>query len=617
MPALAQYLLVTFGWTWTLWWIAVLAGRSSVEGSLLLLFVLGGLGPAIGAFSVIRRSEPAYRREFVRRLCDPTRISRVWWLALAAVSIVPAVAGYLAAAAAGRPPIAETTFTFSAVAFTVGFGLAAGAVEEPGWRGVALDLLGSRTAPAVAAILIGLPWALWHLPLFFLEGTYQHALGFGSTRFWLFNFFLLLLSVLYVWLCNGSRGSILIAVLAHAGTNVAGSLIPQDVVSDVYRMIVTLLAVIIIVWLTRGNLSLHEDGAGHPPVLGVPRRLDATHRGWRDSFAGRGMVKIHLQQDPMHHRLLILMALLAGLFPETPLLAQASPAASRDAREQYRVYAPPGEVRGALALLPGYGGDANSFDPGSGFTPSTLPARLAERGILTLVAVPARQTLYESEEVLQALDVLLTDVLRQHRVPPERVAIGGFSVGGTGAVRYAQFCAQQKCRAVSQVAAVFAVDAPLDFERLYRTSELIVARNAPRSNLAEEQMLLRTLRTALGGTPEEAPEAYRRNSAVLASAADGGNARLLGSMPMRLYTEPDVQWWMRERNLDFQAMNSVDHATLINLLRIGGNDRAELITTTGKGFRPNGARHPHSWSIVDEPDLVQWLLVTLFPHTRL
>ncbi|MDP1569616.1 MAG: CPBP family intramembrane metalloprotease [Vicinamibacterales bacterium] len=273
MPALVPYLLVTFGWTWTIWWTAVFAGRASVEVPLSLLFVLGGLGPAAGSVFVLRSADPAYRREFVRRLWDPTRISGVWWLALAAVAVVPALAGYLAAAAVGHPPIAATTVTLGAVAFNAGFGLAAGAVEEPGWRGVALDLLRSRMPPAAAAILIGIPWALWHLPLFFLEGTYQHALGFGSARFWLFNAFLLLLSVLYVWLCSGSRGSLLIAVLAHAGTNVAGSLIPQDTLSDSFRIVFTLLAVVV-VWLTRGHLNVRDD-VGRPAVPG----LDARSRG--------------------------------------------------------------------------------------------------------------------------------------------------------------------------------------------------------------------------------------------------------------------------------------------------------------------------------------------------
>jgi membrane protease YdiL (CAAX protease family) len=267
MAPLGRYLLVTFGWTWAVWWSAVFAGRASVELPLSLLFALGGLGPAVGAVLVIRTLDPAYGREFIRRLWDPKRISGRWWVALAAVAVVPALAGYLAAVAVGRPPMAESTVTFGAVAFTVGFALAAGAVEEPGWRGVALDSLQLRMVPAVAALLIGIPWALWHLPLFFLEGTYQHALGFGSARFWLFHSFLLLLSVLYVWLCNGSGGSILMAILAHAGTNVAGSLIPQDTLSDIFRVVFTLFAVVVLVWLTRGKLKLDASG-GDPPGTG-------------------------------------------------------------------------------------------------------------------------------------------------------------------------------------------------------------------------------------------------------------------------------------------------------------------------------------------------------------
>jgi acetyl esterase/lipase len=287
---------------------------------------------------------------------------------------------------------------------------------------------------------------------------------------------------------------------------------------------------------------------------------------------------------------------------------QPAAAGPADLDDRYRAYAPQGEVRGVLVLLPGYGGNPASFDPTSAQSPSTLPARLAERGVLTIVAVPESQTLYESEEAVRALDALLAQALPLHGASGRPLAIGGFSAGGTGAVRYAQYCAQRKCRAVSGVSGVFAVDAPLDFERLYRSALLSTERAAPRTFVAEDHMIVQTLREALGGTPAEARGEYRLHSAVLASAADGGNAPLLADIPIRLYSEPDVQWWIQERNLDYYALNSIDHATLINLLRIAGNARAELITTTGRGVRPNGQRHPHAWSIVDETDLLHWLL---------
>jgi hypothetical protein len=37
------------------------------------------------------------------------------------------------------------------------------------------------------------------------------------------------------------------------------------------------------------------------------------------------------------------------------------------------------------------------------------------------------------------------------------------------------------------------------------------------------------------------------------------------------------------------------------------NGRAKLINTSGAGYRRDGSRNPHSWSIVDERGLAQWL----------
>jgi hypothetical protein len=79
-------------------------------------------------------------------------------------------------------------------------------------------------------------------------------------------------------------------------------------------------------------------------------------------------------------------------------------------------------------------------------------------------------------------------------------------------------------------------------------------------------------------------------------------------VPVRLYTEPDIQWWITNRKVDYYSMNAVDAAALVLQLQFLGNGQAELITTQGRGFRPDGVRHPHSWSIVDEAELVGWIV---------
>jgi hypothetical protein len=80
-------------------------------------------------------------------------------------------------------------------------------------------------------------------------------------------------------------------------------------------------------------------------------------------------------------------------------------------------------------------------------------------------------------------------------------------------------------------------------------------------------------------------------------------------LPLRIYSEPDVNWWLKENEVDFTGMNVSECSAMINELNRLGNTKAELIITQNKGFRkPSNSKHPHSWSIVQNNDLIQWLL---------
>jgi hypothetical protein len=80
-------------------------------------------------------------------------------------------------------------------------------------------------------------------------------------------------------------------------------------------------------------------------------------------------------------------------------------------------------------------------------------------------------------------------------------------------------------------------------------------------------------------------------------------------IPLRIYSEPDIDWWLKEHGLDFSSINITDCSAMINELNRLGNSNASLITTHNKGFRkPDNRRHPHSWSIVNNKELIDWLL---------
>jgi pimeloyl-ACP methyl ester carboxylesterase len=273
----------------------------------------------------------------------------------------------------------------------------------------------------------------------------------------------------------------------------------------------------------------------------------------------------------------------------------------------YRIYEPAGKPVGLLVLIPGGAASPDEFEA-KGSTPSMLPQRLIGQQMVTIVPSAGSFSHWLEDGFLQHLDAIVSETLVTHRIPTNRVVVGGFSAGGTAAVRYAEFCAARQSAGGVRVRGVFAVDAPLDFGRFWQGETLAVRRRANPRFVAEAERVLAAMHDVLGGSPEEYPARYLRASPFSAFAEDGGQAQLLASIPVRLYTEPDIQWWMTNRQVDYYSMNAVDAASLVLQLRLLGNRQAELVTTESRGVRPDGSRHPHSWSIVDEPQLSEWIL---------
>jgi membrane protease YdiL (CAAX protease family) len=88
----------------------------------------------------------------------------------------------------------------------------AGGEEYFGWRGYAQPKLQEkwgRWAPLLTSLIIGVVWAVWHLPEFFNPASTQYALGWGG-------FVPLIImeitnSIIMTWLFNKTGGSVLVA----------------------------------------------------------------------------------------------------------------------------------------------------------------------------------------------------------------------------------------------------------------------------------------------------------------------------------------------------------------------------------------------------------------------
>jgi membrane protease YdiL (CAAX protease family) len=87
--------------------------------------------------------------------------------------------------------------------------------EELGWRGYALPKLLEQRTPIAASLILGVLWALWHLPNFIFPLDGVPALGpFPVVALWI-----IAQTFLFTWLYINSKGSIIIATLFHASIN--------------------------------------------------------------------------------------------------------------------------------------------------------------------------------------------------------------------------------------------------------------------------------------------------------------------------------------------------------------------------------------------------------------
>jgi hypothetical protein len=217
---------------------------------------------------------------------------------------------------------------------------------------------------------------------------------------------------------------------------------------------------------------------------------------------------------------------------------------------------------------------------------------------------------YFDDATLRSVADRIQRVLTSHQLDRVPLYFAGLSLGGTRALKLPVFLKQHEGEFWIAPAAVAVVDAPLDMARLWRAEQQAVRTGFHPSAADEGRWVSYLLETNLGGTSDERFDRYVEYSpfTYLAPGGDGGNAIHLRDLPIRAYHEPDVDWWIEQRRKDYYGMNSIDLAALINELKHQGNERAELITTHRAREGVGEGSSPHTWSFVDNGDLVEWFL---------
>ncbi len=271
LPIAHRYFVLALGWAWLCWVPAAMIGVSGGRTPLVAtLHYLGGVSPLAAALILLRLDTTAERADFWQRLIDVRRITLPWWMVtLFTVPALTALAARFdqllggagarleAAASLAENPLAALPAALSLALFLFVFGPLP---EEIGWRGYALDRLqrertenGSGQNALRASLVVAAFWALWHLPLYFIAGTFQQNTGAFTARYWLITLGLFPTSILMTWIFNATHRSTLTAILFHFMGNWIGELFELSPRADLFLLLLTALAAlgVIVSWQSR------------------------------------------------------------------------------------------------------------------------------------------------------------------------------------------------------------------------------------------------------------------------------------------------------------------------------------------------------------------------------
>ncbi|HEX8628398.1 MAG TPA: CPBP family intramembrane glutamic endopeptidase [Catenuloplanes sp.] len=230
-PDLGFFLAVTFAVSWSAWGLAILTDRPATTPPTVVLFLLGGFGPAFGALATWARR----RRRGQPPPDTARRVNGLRWLfpalllgagpVVVATLLTPAFGGPAWNPAPGGTAVRDLG---GPVTFALLYLIAGPLSEEFGWRGTAHPRLRRVMGPYGVGLASGTVWVLWHLPLFLIPGSAQYAVGFVGFDFAFYVFSCYPQAVLLGHAYENWRGGVAGAVTVHFSYNVAATLLDAD-----------------------------------------------------------------------------------------------------------------------------------------------------------------------------------------------------------------------------------------------------------------------------------------------------------------------------------------------------------------------------------------------------
>lgn len=225
---------------------------------------------------------------------------------------------------------------------------------------------------------------------------------------------------------------------------------------------------------------------------------------------------------------------------------------------------------------------------------------------VTVLLMNFNQHLWLSDTEKDELEKIILSAVEQNNINTDNTYIGGFSSGGNVSFLLTDYL--KSTGSSIQPKGLFIADSPLDLLALYENAQKNIEKNFAEPAVQEANWIVEMFDPEFG-VGDTALIKYENKSPYISKTHSTKNISNLKDVDIRLYSEPDTLWWKENRMAEYKDMNAYYIEQLaIDLGKLYGEDQVKFIKSEDRGYRANGDRHPHSWAIIEEKDLINWIL---------
>src|SRR5918995_1329917 len=263
------FFLLAYALAWIIESPLVILTDSVTDTQVLVVQILSANVPSVVA---IMLTAMVFGRGALRKLLGRLLIWRVnpLWYLVVVLGPVALSGGMVAFNAFVGGPAISVGVPLLTVVITLAFFIFPGSAlgEEIGWRGYALPRLQSGRSALSASLILGVIWALYHLPLFFTGQAFR-----SPSLLVPFVVSGLALSVILTWVYNSTGGSLLLVVVLHATANLPLTLLLEPLGSRamlpflLYVALMVVAAIVVVIWAGPAHLSRKQHKQEEPSEI--------------------------------------------------------------------------------------------------------------------------------------------------------------------------------------------------------------------------------------------------------------------------------------------------------------------------------------------------------------